>query len=70
MKTDTKPLVPKKVLNERLRARMAPKDKTKSHMLTVRVSPVLYEKIKKKVEETGAKSIHALVLAALEEVFA
>ncbi len=69
MKPTNKPLVPKKVLNERLRARMAPKEKAQSHMLTIRVSPELYEKIKVRVEETGAKSIHALVLAALQEVF-
>ena len=57
----------KKAINKRVKARLVPKSKEDSHVLSIRIKASLLEKLEAKVKETGAKSSGSLVCALLEE---
>lgn len=57
----------KKAINKRVKARLVPKSKEDSRVLSIRIKDSLFEKLEAKVKETGAKSSGALICALLEE---
>jgi hypothetical protein len=57
----------KKVISNRVKARLSAKPREESRVLSIRIKESLFEKLEAKVKETGAKSAGALVCALLEE---